>query len=54
MNGRVAATTESYMESDEWVFATIIPEEYLRYGTNDLRVFSIDDQAGRLVLRSIF
>ena len=52
MNGRVAATTESYMEGGEWVFATVLPEEYLRHGTNDLQVFLIDDNAGSLVLRS--
>ena len=51
MNGRVAATTESYMEGGEWVFATVLPEEYLRHGTNDLQVFLIDDNAGSLVLR---
>ena len=54
MNGRVAATTESYMEGGEWVFATVLPEEYLRHGTNDLQVFLIDDNAGSLVLRSTF
>ena len=52
MNGRVAATTESYMESGAWVFATIFPEEYLRHGTNDLQVFLIEDNEGSLVLRS--
>ena len=52
MNGRVAATTESYMESGAWVFATIFPEEYLRHGTNDLQVFLIEDNEESLVLRS--
>lgn len=51
MNGRVAATTESYMESGSWVFATNFPEEYLRHGTNDLQIFLIDDNEGSLVLR---
>ncbi len=52
MNGRVAATTESYREGGEWVFATVLPEEYLRHGTNDLQVFLIDDTDGSLALRS--
>ncbi len=52
MNGRVAATTESYTENGEWVFATLLPEEYLRHGTNDLQVFLIDDHEGNVVLRS--
>ena len=52
INGRIAATTQSYREKRKRVFATLVPEEYLRDGPNDVKVFVIDENDGRFVLRS--
>lgn len=41
VNGTVVATTQSYLEHDQWVFASMIPEEVLLSGDNDLRVFVV-------------
>ena len=48
MNGVVVATTLSYLERDRWVFATVIPQESLRSGPNNVQVFvlgSVDEDA---------
>ena len=42
VNGVVVATTQSYQEHDEWVFASMIPEEALTSGANDVEVFVVD------------
>ena len=42
VNGVVVATTQSYQEHDEWVFASMIPEEALTPGANELEVFVVD------------
>ena len=39
VNGVIAATTVSYLEQGEWVFASMIPEEALVAGANDVQVF---------------
>lgn len=39
VNGTVAATTVSYREQGEWVFASMIPEKALVSGANEVRVF---------------
>ena len=50
VNGVVVATTQSYLEHDEWVFASMIPEDALKAGANDLRVFVVDDIGDEAVL----
>ena len=52
VNGRIAATTQPYKEKGKRVFATLIPEEYLKDGPNDLKIFVIGRNKGRFVLRS--
>ncbi len=42
VNGVVVATTQSYQEHDNWVFATMIPENALVPGGNDVRVFVVE------------
>ena len=39
INGVVVATTVSYRERNRWVFASMIPEEALAPGANDVQVF---------------
>ncbi len=38
----IVATTMSYLEHGEWVFASMIPEEALVSGANDVQVFVLD------------
>ena len=48
INGVVAATTVSYRERNRWIFASMIPENALVPGANDLKVYvlgSVDDDA---------
>jgi hypothetical protein len=52
VNGIVAATTVSYMEKDVHVFSTLVPEEYLRPGRNDVAVFVVDEERRQVVLGS--
>ena len=47
INGVVTATTMSYLEHDEWVFASMIPWEALAPGSNDVRVFVVDGASER-------
>ena len=42
VNGIVVATTQSYLEHDTWVFASMIPEEALTPGENDVQVLVVD------------
>ena len=51
VNDVVVATTQSYQENDEWVFASMIPEDALEAGANDLRVFVVDDTEDEAALR---
>lgn len=46
VNGVVAATTRSYGEFGEEKFAALVPEQALRAGANDVRIYAIRD--GRL------
>ena len=43
VNGVIVATTVSYRERDRWVFASMIPEEALVSGSNDVRVVVVGD-----------
>ena len=43
VNGVIVATTQSYQENDERVFASMIPEDALKEGVNDLQAFVVDD-----------
>ena len=52
VNGVVVATTQSYREHDAWVFASMIPEDALTPGANDVQVFIVDGPAEKPVLRS--
>ena len=47
INGVVTATTMSYLEHDEWVFASMIPWEALVPGSNDVRVFVVVGESER-------
>ena len=54
LNGVIAATTESYRENGAWVFATMLFEDGLRDGENDVRVYTIRERAsGRVVLARV-
>ena len=50
VNGIVVATTQSYLEQGEWVFASMVPEHALKAGANDLQVFVVDEAPGGVVL----
>ena len=50
VNGVIAATTVSYLEQGEWAFASMIPEEALVPGANEVQIFVLD---GALVHNSI-
>ncbi len=39
VNGVIVATTVSYLEQSEWVFASMIPEDVLVSGANEVQVF---------------
>ena len=52
VNGVVVATTQSYQETDEWVFASMVPEEALVPGANDVQIFVVDDTREKPVLTS--
>ena len=47
VNGVVVATTQSYLEHDEWVVASMIPEGALTPGANDVQVLIIVDEYTR-------
>ena len=51
VNGVIAATTLSYRESGDWVFGSMIPEDALIAGDNDIEVFVVDGVGDELVLR---
>ena len=54
VNGVIAATTESYRENGAWAFASMLVEDGLRDGTNDVRVFIISERSnGRVVLAQV-
>lgn len=50
VNGVIAATTQSYREHDVWVFASMVPEELLVSGANDVKVFMIGVTQGEPIL----
>ena len=52
VNGVVVATTQSYLEHDEWVLASVILEEALTPGENDVQVFVVDGTGEKQVLTS--
>ena len=52
LNGAIVATTVSYREQGEWVFASMVPEEALVSGVNDLQVFVLDGVNDDAVLGS--
>ena len=52
VNGVVVATTQSYLEHDEWVVASMIPEGALTPGANDVQVLLLDGGAEEPVMRA--
>lgn len=50
VNGRIAATTMPYSERGSTVFATLIPEDALREGRNDVGVFIVERKEGATTL----
>jgi hypothetical protein len=50
VNGRIAATTVPFLQRGTTVFATMIPEEFLRAGSNDVATFLVDQAGGRASL----
>ena len=52
LNGTIVATTVSYRERGKWVFASMVPEEALVSGANDLKVFVLDEVNDAAVLGS--
>jgi len=50
VNGVIAATTQSYLEHDVRVFASMVPEELLVSGANDVKVFVIGVTQGEPIL----
>ena len=53
VNGVIAATTVSYLEQGEWAFASMIPEEALVPGANEVQVFVLDGVNDDAVAASI-
>ena len=51
-NGVIVATTVSYLEQGEWVFASMIPEEALVSGANEVQVFMLDSMSDDPAQRS--
>ena len=51
VNGVIAATTLSYREGGQWTFSSMIPEEVLVSGANDVEVFLVDGPGQAPVLR---
>jgi hypothetical protein len=45
LNGTVAAVTRSFMRGEEHAFDTLVPEERIRSGRNELQVAILDDGA---------
>jgi hypothetical protein len=52
INGRIAATTMSYVERGASVFATMIPERALRAGPNEIATYVVDQSGGAIALVS--
>ena len=51
LNDVIAATTMSYRENGEWVFASMIPEDALIPGANEVEIFVVDGLADEPILR---
>ncbi len=46
LNGTIAATTESYGQNGEWVFAAMLSSDLLRDGRNEVTLFVIESENG--------
>ena len=51
VNGSIVATTQSYLEQGVWIFSSMIPEEALTRGANEVKVFVVDGDGDESVLR---
>ncbi len=43
LNGRIAAITAPYLEDGTWGFSTMVPEEFLTPGFNEVGAFVLDE-----------
>ena len=50
LNGEIAATTRSYRANGIATFGTVVPEDALREGANELGVYVVDRKDGAIVL----
>ncbi len=48
VNGRIAAITSSYLEDGTWSFSTLIPEQFLIPGANDVEALLLDVEEERI------
>ena len=53
LNGVVAATTESYREDGAWAFASMLAEDRLLDGANDVRLFAIEPDGEHTILTTV-
>ena len=53
VNGVVAATTRTYEDQGDERFAALVPEESLRSGQNDVRVYQLRTEGGSTVLAEL-
>ena len=53
VNGVVVATTVSYTEGERWVFASMIPQEALAPGANEVQVVMVGGVSDDLVLEPV-
>ena len=51
VNGVIVATTMSYRENGTWVFASMIPEDSLMAGANEVEIFAVDELGEKPMLR---
>jgi Sulfatase len=53
VNGRIAATTVSFEFQGDTLVSALVPEESLRPGENDVRLYVVDGDGGEDVLREV-
>ena len=53
LNGTIAATTESYGQNGEWVFAAMLSSDLLRDGRNEVTLFVIESENGEPSLSQV-
>jgi len=53
VNGTIRAVTRTYSELGSTKFAALVPEDSLRAGANDVRIFAVVNAGARLVLEEL-